>query len=190
MRATPTAIAAVLLAALTLTACGGSDGGDGGDGGQDGKTGAATPEGATKGGACTAARAGFEIGPSSAAPTAGDEGGVPVTVTNKGDAACTLKGLAGVDLFAGEKSWALKPQKGASQDTEVTLEGGQSMTFTITYVRGVAGDAEKSAAVDTVKLTLPGDSKVSSFKWPDPEVAVASESTLEATVGPFLPVGD
>ncbi|KND28986.1 MULTISPECIES: DUF4232 domain-containing protein [Streptomyces] len=186
MRTAPTAIAAALLAALTLTACGGSDGGDGGE---DGKTGAATPE-STKGGACTAAQAGFEIGPSSAAPAAGDEGAVPVTVTNKGDAACTLKGLAGVDLFAGDKSWALKAQEGASQDTEVTLEGGQSMTFTIAYVRGVAGDAEKSAAVDTVKLTLPGDTKVSSFKWPDPEVAVESESTLEATVGPFLPAGD
>lgn len=187
MRTAPTAIAAALLAALTLTACGG---GDGGDGGQDGKTGAATPESAAKGGACTAAQAGFEIGPSSAAPSAGDEGAVPVTVTNKGDAACTLKGLAGVDLFAGDKSWALKPQEGASQDTEVTLEAGQSMTFTISYVRGVDGDTEKSAAVDTVKLALPGDSKVSSFKWPDPEVAVASESTLEATVGPFLPAGD
>ncbi|MFE7763734.1 DUF4232 domain-containing protein [Streptomyces sp. NPDC057438] len=189
MRTASTAIAAALLAALTLTACGGSDGGDGGGGGQDGKTGAATPESA-KGGACTAAQAGFALGPSSAAPAAGDEGGVPVTVTNKGDSACTLKGLAGVDLFAGDKSWALKPQEGASQDTEVKLEGGQSMTFTITYVRGVAGDAEKSAEVDTVKLTLPGDSKISSFKWPDPEVAVKSESTLEATVGPFLPAGD
>ncbi|WP_371578223.1 DUF4232 domain-containing protein [Streptomyces sp. NBC_01314] len=189
MRTAPTAIAAALLAALTLTACGGGDGGDGGGGSGDGKTGAATPE-SGKGGACTAARAGFEVGPSSAAPTAGDEGAVPVTVTNKSDAACTLTGLAGVDLFAGDKSWALQPQEGASQDTVATLEAGQSMTFTIAYVRGVAGDTEKSAAVDELKLTLPGDTKVSSFKWPDPEVAVKSESTLEATVGPFLPAGD
>ncbi|MFE7842792.1 DUF4232 domain-containing protein [Streptomyces sp. NPDC057474] len=186
MRTASTAIAAALLAALTLTACGG---GDGGDGGGDGKTGAATAD-SGKGGACTAAQAGFEVGPSSAAPAAGDEGAVPVTVTNKGDVACTLKGLAGVDLSAGDKSWALQPQEGASQDTEVTLEGGQSMTFTISYVRGVAGDTEKSAAVDELKFTLPGDSKVNSFEWPDPEVAVKSESTLDATVGPFLPLGD
>ncbi|WP_328837657.1 DUF4232 domain-containing protein [Streptomyces europaeiscabiei] len=189
MRTAPTAIAAALLAALTLTACGGGDGSDGGDGGGDGKTGAATAD-SGKGGACTAAQAGFEVGPSSAAPAAGDEGAVPVTVTNKGKAACTLTGLAGVDLFAGDKSWALKPQEGASEDTEATLEAGQSMTFTIAYVRGVAGDTEKSAVVDQLKLTLPGDSKVSSFKWPDAEVAVKSESTLEATVGPFLPAGD
>ncbi|MDX3689856.1 DUF4232 domain-containing protein [Streptomyces europaeiscabiei] len=191
MRTAPTAIAAALLAALTLTACGGGDESDGGDGGGDGKTGAATATADSgKGGACTAAQAGFEVGPSSAAPAAGDEGAVPVTVTNKGKAACTLKGLAGVDLFAGDKSWALQPQEGASEDTEATLEAGQSMTFTIAYVRGVAGDTEKSATVDQLKLTLPGDSKVSSFKWPDPEVAVKSESTLEATVGPFLPAGD
>ncbi|MFF7393147.1 DUF4232 domain-containing protein [Streptomyces scabiei] len=187
MRTAPTAIAAALLAALTLTACSGSDGGDGGD---DGKTGAAATTESAQEGACTAARVGLEVGPSSAAPAAGDEGAVPITVTNKGDAACTLKGLAGVDLFAGDKSWALKPQEGASEDTEVKLAGGQSVSFSITYVRGVAGDAEKGAAVDEVKLTLPGDSKVSSFKWPDAEVAVKSESTLEATVGPFLPVGD
>ncbi|MER6160631.1 DUF4232 domain-containing protein [Streptomyces sp. NPDC001868] len=189
MRTAPTALAAALLAALTLTACS-SDGGEGGGGtGDDGKTGAATAE-SGKGGACTAAQAGFEIGPSSAAPAAGDEGAVPVTVTNKGEAACTLKGLAGVDLFAGDKSWALKPQEGAAQDSEVTLESGQSMSFTIAYVRGVAGDTEKSAKVDELRLTLPGDSKVNSFKWPDPEVAVKSESTLDATVGPFLPAGD
>ncbi|MFF9774929.1 DUF4232 domain-containing protein [Streptomyces sp. NPDC013978] len=189
MRTAPTAIAAALLAALTLTACSGSDGGEGGDGGDDGKTGAAATESA-QGGACTAARVGFEVGPSSAAPAAGDEGAVPITVTNKGDAACTLKGLAGVDLLAGDKSWALQPQEGASEETEVTLQGGQSMSFSVSYVRGVDGDSEKSAAVDQLKLTLPGDSKVSSFKWPDPVVAVKSESTLEATVGPFLPVGD
>ncbi|MEE1763503.1 MULTISPECIES: DUF4232 domain-containing protein [unclassified Streptomyces] len=189
MRTAPTAIAAALLAALTLTACSGSDGGEGGDGGDDGKTGAATTESA-QGAACTAARVGFEVGPSSAAPAAGDEGAVPITVTNKGDAACTLTGLAGVDLVAGDKSWALQPQEGASEETEVTLQGGQSMSFSVSYVRGVDGDSEKSAAVDQLKLTLPGDSKVSSFKWPDPVVAVKSESTLEATVGPFLPVGD
>ncbi|UUU24056.1 DUF4232 domain-containing protein [Streptomyces sp. DSM 40750] len=186
MRTAPTAIAAALLAALTLTACSSDDGDDGGD---DGKTSAATAE-SGKGAACTAEQAGFEVGPSSAAPAAGDEGAVPVTVTNNSGAACTLKGTAGVDLFAGNMSWALQPQEGASQESEVTLEDGQSMTFTISYVRGVAGDTAKSADVDELKFTLPGDSKVNSLQWPDPEVAVKSESTLDATVGPFLRAGD
>ncbi|WP_200304479.1 DUF4232 domain-containing protein [Streptomyces adelaidensis] len=188
MRTASIATAAALLAALTLTACGGDDGGDGGDGGET-ATATATAE-SGKGGACTAAGAGFEVGPSSAAPAAGDEGAVPVTVTNKSGAACTLKGTARVDLFADNLSWSLQPQEGVSEDTEVTLADGQAVTFTISYVRGVAGDAVKSAEVDKLKFTLPGDSEVKSFDWPDPEVAVKSESTLEATVGPFLPVGD
>ncbi|GHE40511.1 DUF4232 domain-containing protein [Streptomyces capitiformicae] len=185
MRTAPTAFAAALLAALTLTACSSGDGDGGGD---DSKTSAApTTE---SGNACTAAQADFEVGPSSAAPAAGDEGAVPVTVTNKSGAACTLKGIAGVELTAGDSSWTLQPQEGASRDTELTLEADQSMTFTISYVRGAADDAEKSAAVDQLKFALPGDSKVNSFKWPDPEVALKSADELDATVGPFLPAGD
>ena len=41
-----------------------------------------------------------------------------------------------------------------------------------------------------LKFTLPGDSKVNSFEWPDPEVALKSADELDATVGPFLPAGD
>lgn len=185
MRTAPTAFAAALLAALTMTACSSGDG----DGGVDDSKTSATAT-AESGNACTAAQADFEVGPSSAAPAAGDEGAVPVTVTNKSGAACTLRGIAGVELTAGDSSWTLQPQEGASQDTELTLEADQSMTFTISYVRGAADDAEKSAAVDQLKFTLPGDSKVNSFKWPDPEVALKSADELDATVGPFLPAGD
>lgn len=186
MRIRLPAIAAALLAALTLTACSSGDGDGGGD---DAKTGAATAE-AGKGAACTAAQAGFEVGPSSAAPAAGDEGAVPVTVTNKGDAACTLTGVAQVELVAGEKNWPLAPQDGTSEDTEVTLEKGQSMTFTISYVRGVAGDPEKGAEVDKLSFSLPGETKANRYDWPDAEVAITSGGTLDATVGPFLPAGD
>ncbi|MGW0844895.1 DUF4232 domain-containing protein [Streptomyces sp. NPDC002787] len=186
MRTAPTAIAAALLAALTLTACS-SDGGDGGGG--DSTTGAATPE-AAKGAACTAAQADFEVGPSSAAPAAGDEGAVPVTVTNKSGAACTLKGNAHVELRFGEKSMPIVAQEGTSEDTEVTLGDGQSVSFTIAYVRGPAGDPEKGADVDKLSFGLPGETKANSYDWPDAEVAFTSGGTLDAHVGPFLPVGD
>ncbi|WP_338896769.1 DUF4232 domain-containing protein [Streptomyces sp. TG1A-60] len=182
MRTAPTTLAATLLAALALTACSSSEGG--------GEASATNTADSAKGTACTAARAAFEVGPSSAAPATGDEGAVPVTVTNASGAACTLKGVAAVDLFAGDRSWALEPQEGASEAAELTLEDGQSVTFTISYVRGAAGDAEKGADVDELKVALPGDSEVKSFKWPDPEVAVTSGNTLDATVGPFLPIGD
>lgn len=185
MRTVSTAIAAALVAALTLTACGGDDGGDGGDG----KSAPATADGG-KGGACVAAKASFEVGPSSAAPAAGDEGAVPVTVTNKSGAACTMKGLAHVELVAGGKSWPLAPQEGASKDVELTVADGQSVTFTISYVRGVAGDAAKSADVEKLSFSLPGESETKTYDWPDAEVAIQSGGTLDAAVGPFLPVGD
>ncbi|MEV4860860.1 DUF4232 domain-containing protein [Streptomyces ossamyceticus] len=189
MRTAPTAIAAALLAALTLTACGGNDGGDAGDGG---KTATASPSGDGKGSgsACVAAGAAFEVGPSSAAPAAGDEGAVPVTVTNKSGAPCTLKGLAHVELLAGGKSWPLAPLEGAAGDAEMTLAEGQSVTFTIAYVRGVAGDAQKSADVEKLRFSLPGEKKANTYDWPDAEVALRSGGTLDATVGPFTPVGD
>jgi hypothetical protein len=191
MRTAPTAIAAALLAALTLTACGGNDGGDAGDGG---KTATASPsgdgKGAGSGSACVASGAAFEVGPSSAAPAAGDEGAVPVTVTNKSGTPCTLKGLAHVELLAGGKSWPLAPLEGAAKDAEMTLAEGQSVTFTIAYVRGVAGDAQKSADVEKLSFSLPGEKKANTYDWPDAEVALQSGGTLDATVGPFTPVGD
>lgn len=181
MRTASIATAAALLAALTLTACGGNDDGDGGNAAEETAKSDST--------ACTADGVDLEVGPSSAAPAVGDEGAVPVTVTNTG-AACTLKGIAGVELTAGDSSWKLQPQEGASQETELTLEADQSMTFTISYVRGAADDAEKGAAVTQLDVTLPGDSTAHTFKWPDPEVAIKSADVLEATVGPFLPAGD
>ncbi|MFF6786303.1 DUF4232 domain-containing protein [Streptomyces sp. NPDC012510] len=187
MRTAPTALAAALLAALTLTACSSGDGDGGGD---DGKTSAAPAESGKGAAACTAAKASFEIGPSSAAPAAGDEGAVPVTVTNKSGAACVLKGTADVEMTVGERSWPVGAQQGVSKDTEVTVEDGQAVSFAISYVRGVAGDAKKGATVDKLNFRLPGDSKVNSYDWPDPEIAFTSGGTLEAKVGPFLPVGD
>ncbi|GAB2958469.1 DUF4232 domain-containing protein [Streptomyces heilongjiangensis] len=188
MRTAPTAIAAALLAALTLTACGGNDGGDSGDGGKT----AASPSGDGKGSgsACATAGTAFAVGPSSAAPAAGDEGAVPVTVTNKSGAPCTVTGLARVELLAGGKSWPLAAQEGAAKDAELTLAEGQSVTFTIAYVRGIAGDAQQSADVQKLSFSLPGEKKAHTYDWPDAEVALQSGDTLEATVGPFTPVGD
>ncbi|MGW0711087.1 DUF4232 domain-containing protein [Streptomyces sp. NPDC002643] len=187
MRTASIATAAALLAALTLTAC--SGGGDDGDGGGSGEA----DSGKNTSGSvavCTTADVGIEVGPSSAAPAAGDEGAVPVTVTNSGDAACVLKGIPAVELAAGDTFWKLQPQDGAAEDAELKLEAAGTATFSISYVRGVAGDTAKGAAVDSLKVTLPGNSEVKSFEWPDPEVAIKSEDELDATVGPFLPAGD
>ncbi|MPY63204.1 DUF4232 domain-containing protein [Streptomyces spongiae] len=182
MRTTPVALTAVLVAALTLTACG-SDNDSGND--SDDTTKSSTSDKST---ACKADQFGIEFGPSNAAPAAGDTGTVPVTLTNR-DATCTLKGIPGTDAYAGGTSWAISPDKSAPAPT-TTLAKDASATFTITYVRGVAGDAKKAADVDTVKFTLPGDKAVQSYKWPDAEVAVKSANELDMTVGPLVQAGD
>lgn len=178
MRTTPVAVTTVLVAALTLTACGGDSGDD-----------TTKSSASDKSTACDADQLGIEFGPSNAAPAAGDTGTVPVTLTNRG-ATCTLQGIPGTDAYAGGTSWAVSPDKAAGRRAKLTLAKDDSATFTITYVRGVAGDAKKAADVDTVKFTLPGDKAVQSYKWPDAEVAVKSGDELDMTVGPVLQAGD
>ncbi|MGW0824364.1 DUF4232 domain-containing protein [Streptomyces sp. NPDC002845] len=176
MRTVPVAVT-VLVAALALTACGDSDSDSGDNSGGGNST------------ACKHDEVGIAFGPSNAAPVAGDEGNIPVTVTYRGDATCTIQGTPGTDLYSGGSSWALSLQKNA-KEPKLTLAKDESATFTISYVRGVAGDEKKGVAVDKVKFTLPGNSVVESWDWPDAEVAVKSEGELDATVSPFLPNGD
>jgi Protein of unknown function (DUF4232) len=180
MRTTPVAVTAALVAALALTACSS----DSGDTGEDTSKSPANDKPA----ACKADQFTIGFGPSNAAPAAGDTGNIPVTLTNQ-DSTCVLQGVPATDLHAGGQSWAVSTEESAAEP-KLTLAKGAAANFTITYVRGVAGDAEKAAEVDQVTFTLPGDKAVQSYKWPDAEVAVKSESELDATVSPFRPVGD
>ncbi|MER6014265.1 DUF4232 domain-containing protein [Streptomyces bluensis] len=186
MRTTPVAVAAALVAALTLAACSSESGDDTAKSSTDSTSSADSANG--KSTACKADQFGIDFGPSSAAPAAGDTGTIPVTLTNRG-ASCTLDGIPDADVYAGDTSWAVSPDKAATA-TKLTLAKDQAVTFTITYVRGVAGDAKKAAGVDKVTFTLPGDSAPQSYEWPDAEVAVKSGDQLDITVGPFLPAGD
>ncbi|MEW2396310.1 DUF4232 domain-containing protein [Streptomyces sp. NPDC046862] len=186
MRTTPVVATTILVAALTLTACSGGSNESGDDSKSSASSTSSTSEKST---ACKADQFGIEFGPSNAAPAAGDTGTVPVTLTNRG-ATCTLRGIPGTDAYAGGTSWAVTPDEAASKGAKLTLAKDDSATFTITYVRGAAGDAKQAAAVDTVKFTLPGDKAVQSYKWPDAEVAVKSANELDMTVGPFLQAGD
>ncbi|MEV0226662.1 DUF4232 domain-containing protein [Streptomyces sp. NPDC050704] len=185
MRALPIAVA-VLAAALTLTACsdsdGGSDSGDKDTGGK--KTSAST--------ACKADQVGTDVA-ASEAPAAGDSGTVSVTLTNSSGADCTLEGFPGVDLRAGSVSRTV-PAEEAAQPEKLTVKPDEAVTFTITYVRGAAGDTEKSAAVKTVKFSLPGAADDTadelSFAWKYGEVALRSKTEPDASVTPFQRTGD
>ncbi|MFJ3225954.1 DUF4232 domain-containing protein [Streptomyces sp. NPDC086783] len=177
MRALPIAVT-VLTAALTLTAC--DDGGAGDD--TDAKPSAAS-------GTCTADHVGIEVGPGNAAPAAGDTGNIPVTVTNRGPADCTLRGFPRVDLLGGSDSWTVAAQEGANP-VQVKLKRDEAATFTITYARGPEGDSAKSADAKKVQIGLPGSDAAQSFPWTYGPVALKGGSAPDASVSPFQTAGD
>jgi hypothetical protein len=182
MRALPIAVTALAAAlTLTLTAC--EDDGSG-DGDKE-PTKSAAPADST---ACKADQLGRQVA-ANEAPAAGDTGNVSVTLTNRSGADCTLEGFPGVDLYAGGTSRTVPAEEGA-QPEKLTVKPDETASFTITYVRGPAGDTEKSAAVKTVKFSLPGAGDDLSFAWEYGEVALRSESEPDASVSPFQRAGD
>ncbi|MFE7277036.1 DUF4232 domain-containing protein [Streptomyces sp. NPDC057623] len=174
MRATSLTVAA-LAAALLLTGC--DDGGDGGDG-KDSKAGSAC-----------AAKLSVRFGPANAAPAAGDTGNVPVTITNGGDAECTLDGLPAVEFDAGDTVSAIGADEAAGVK-KTTLAKGVSTSLTLTYVRGEGGGT-KSLAVRRVKIDLPGGGAQHTFKWSYGDVALKSDGqTPDASLTGFQRSGD
>lgn len=185
MRAIPIAVTA-LVAALTLTAC--SDGGGDSSGSGDSDTKATASATAAAATACEIDRIGLEAGPASEAPAAGDTGIVPFTITNSGDQ-CTLEGFPVIDLNAGEASATVAGDE-AAQPEKLTLAKDGTATFTITYVRGEAADANTLDA-KTVKISLPGATATKDFPWSYGPVAGKTDaSDPDASVSPFQRAGD
>ncbi|MEV2193209.1 DUF4232 domain-containing protein [Streptomyces phaeochromogenes] len=187
MRARPIAVSALtaLVAALALTAC--DDEGSGAKGNKGNKK-ADSSASAARSTACEADQVGQEVA-ASEAPAAGDTGSVSVTLTNRSGGDCTLEGFPRVDLTAGGTTWSLAHEESAKPE-KLTLKPDETTAFTITYVRGPAGDATKGAAVKTVKFGLPGAGADLSFPWKYGEVALRSESEPDASVGPLQRAGD
>jgi hypothetical protein len=174
-----TALAATLT--LTLTACGGDDDGSGGDEKTSGKKTSSST-------ACPADKLGQEV-VASEAPAAGDTGTVSVTLTNGTGADCTLEGFPTVELSTGTTAWPVAPEKSAEPE-KLTVKQDETAGFTITYVRGPAGDADKGAAATTAKFKLPGADGELSFAWKYGEVALGSASKPDASVTPLQRTGD
>ncbi|MEV5726767.1 MULTISPECIES: DUF4232 domain-containing protein [Streptomyces] len=180
MRVTPLTVTA-LAAVLLLSGCDG-------DGGGSGDAGTGSGRKTTAAGPCALRALGVEVGPVDAAPAAGDLGNVTVTLTNRGDAACTLQGFPDVTLAAGSTTAAVNPGEATAYRVSVPREG--TVTFTIGYTRGAAG-AERSLAVETVRFGLPGASETHEFPWSYGDVALRGGGVPEASVSPFLqPAGD
>ncbi|WP_128433610.1 DUF4232 domain-containing protein [Streptomyces cyaneus] len=174
MRATSLTVAA-LAAALLLTGC--DDGG-----------GEADSKDSTAGSSC-ADKVAVQFGPANAAPAAGDTGNVPVTITNRSGAECTLDGLPAVELSAGDTVTDVPTDKAAGAK-KTTLVKEASTSFTLTYVRGEKGGST-SLAVGKVEIHLPGSSKPHSFKWSYGDVALKSDGQApNASVSGFQQSGD
>jgi len=180
MRAIPLA-ATALAAALLLTACDSDSGGGGGDD-------SASSSGKA-GGACEVGRLGVEVGPANAAPAAGDTGNIPVSLTNQ-SAPCALDGTPGVTLKAGDTVATVPAASGANPE-KLTLAKGESVTFTLTYVRGGAAGA-KGLDAKTLEVSLPGDADTTkSFPWSYGVLALKGGGKApDASVGPFTRAGD
>ncbi|MFD6287125.1 DUF4232 domain-containing protein [Streptomyces sp. NPDC060205] len=176
-----TALAATLT--LTLTACGGDD-----SGGGDNKSSGSKKD--TSSSACAAGELGQEV-VASEAPAAGDTGTVSVSLTNGSGADCTLQGFPTVGLDAGGTALSVAPEKSAEPE-KLTVKKDETVGFTITYVRGPAGDAAKAAAVTTAKFSLPGAEGELSFAWKYGEVALrgAGGDEPDASVTPLQRTGD
>ncbi|MFC3573825.1 DUF4232 domain-containing protein [Streptomyces yaanensis] len=171
MRTLPVPLAVTALAAaLALTACdsGGSSGGD-----------------SDKAAGCSI---GIKVGPGNAATTAGDTGNVPVTLTNRDTKKCTFEGFPGIELNGGDSSWTVAHAADAHPE-KVTLQKEETATFTITYVRGKSG-ASDSAAVKTLKITVPGGGDAQSFPWSFGDVSLKKPDTPDASVTPIQIAGD
>ena len=176
MRTTSSLTVAALAAALLLTAC---DNGSGNDTSKD-KNHAGT--------ACRIGGLGVRVGPANAAPSAGDTGDVPVTLTNRG-AKCTLEGFPGVSLSAASAS-ANVPADRSGTPQKLTLAKGDTASFTLTYVRGKKGDA-KTLDVRTLRLSLPGATDSRSYAWSyGPVQGKKNAGDPDASVTAFQQTGD
>ncbi|MFE9607798.1 DUF4232 domain-containing protein [Streptomyces sp. NPDC006012] len=172
MRVIPLSVT-LLAAALTLTAC--NDGG--------GSTNSKGDSGCKIGGVSV------QIGSASVAPGAGDTGEVPVSITNQ-SAPCTLDDFPGVELVTGGSKVAVPVNEGAKAQ-KLKLAKGDFAAFTITYVRGAAGDGT-SLAAKTVEISLPGAKDTESFPWSYGPVAGkgGSDKVPNASVSAFQQSGD
>ncbi|MFE9449093.1 DUF4232 domain-containing protein [Streptomyces sp. NPDC006739] len=181
MRAMPLTVTA-LTAALLLTACNG--GGGGGGGGSKSKQ----ASGGSDSSACKVGGVSLQVGSASVAPSVGDTGEVPVSITNQ-SAPCTLDGFANVDLRQDGVSDLVDHQAGAKPQ-KLKLNKGDSASFTISYVRGKTGD-KLSLDAQKMLISLPGSTATQTFPWKYGSIAGKGQAAnLKAGVSAFQQVGD
>ncbi|MEV0783246.1 DUF4232 domain-containing protein [Streptomyces sp. NPDC050423] len=153
----------------------GDTSGTGGEKGTGGDKSTAGGTGSSSGGSggnaaakCRTADLGFAVDPGGEAQSAGSEGHVTVTLTNKGTAPCTLNGYPGVDLmsFSGN-TWSMARQA-SDKPKAYTVDPGGDTYFTVTYLSYSAegNSKENEFKTATMSITPPGETESKDLTWP------------------------
>jgi len=91
-----------------------------------------------------------------------------VDLTNKGSAACTMNGFAGVDLVGaanGKQDYTWSLQRQSASYSRVTVAPGGTAHFNLIYLPNVAGDGT-DFKVTTLMITPPNTFGHASLTWP------------------------
>jgi hypothetical protein len=115
---------------------------------------------------CRTADLGFSFAPGSGAQAVGSQGGIGVVLTNKGGAACTLRGFPGVDIVSSSGAhWSLARE--AKSAGKVTVKPGSAASFEITYLPFDEGDSGGSVAFHaaSILVTPPDETHSATLKW-------------------------
>ena len=90
-----------------------------------------------------------------------------VDLTNKGSAACAMKGFPGVDLVGvanGQLNYSWSLARSSSRYVQVTLQPGGTAHFNLTYLPYASGDGIKFTVVKLV-LTPPNTFTQAQVTW-------------------------
>lgn len=111
---------------------------------------------------CHTANLGFAWG-APGPSAAGGQRSVAVKLTNKGTAACSMRGFPGVDLVNSGQSWSLPRSSGGPHGT-VTLTPGASTSFTLVY-RADIGAGGTPYTPTTAVITPPDETTSYDLPW-------------------------
>ncbi|WP_405736203.1 DUF4232 domain-containing protein [Streptomyces sp. NBC_01537] len=131
-----------------------------------GTTGGSSGTNAAAGGsapACQASQLGYSWAGTKAAPSGGsDQMQATVALTNNSGHACSMYGFPGVDLVNSGEQWSL--QRAGTTPHTVTVAGGASAHFTITYLVWHSGDSAAFRPT-TVVITAPNQRTSYDLPW-------------------------
>jgi len=109
-----------------------------------------------------------------------------VDLTNKGTAACTMRGFPGVDLIGATTSqqdfrWSLARQ--SVRYSKVTLQPGQAAHFNLTYLPAAMGSGD-NITVAKIVITPPNDLTQAQVSWNESVILQDGATSPGTYIGP------